>query len=217
MGFFSSLKQHYQESQEQSRIIKARWQVEYDKEAKRPDIKSLIYTKLDPSIADRPELINAKVKLTKKKYKKLFLECIKAGKAEYAEAVMIDSHDITIAHKSHLYDQDINDQEEIKLEYIKVADINGVVRKEIVATMSGGINLPDGYEKPSDMLLPDDANPDMVDVNKYVHCYILHYFLGDKEMYRALSDKQFADLSIIMNCVYLDAKSFYENRRCVWW
>ncbi|MBO4389729.1 MAG: hypothetical protein J5825_02595 [Lachnospiraceae bacterium] len=213
MGLFSKIKANLEAAKEQEKLYKAKTDAEKAKEALRPEIKELHFVPLDPSVADAQDLMNAKCRHENTKYKKLFVECIKAGKAEYAEAVGICTTSKWVGTQKSMGDYFSDDKDKgtpIYRDYIKVADMNGKVHKRLIATMNN-ICL----ENDDDLSFENADNPDIVDVNTKRHIFILHYFLGKKEMYMALTEEEFADLSKVIDYVFFDMELFIDEI-CFW-
>ena len=214
MGIFSKIKKNLEAAKEQERIYNEKTEAEKAKEAKRPEIKELNFIKMEPSNADRKELIDANCKKGNKKYKEQFLECIKAGKAEFAEAYGVVTLYKTVGHTKSFKDYMLKDDdysgETINQCYVKIADTDGRVHKRMVAAMNY-ISLDYNLTVPE---LEAD-NPDIIDVNKYKHIFVMHYFLDKKEMYMALEDDEFVDLSKVIDHVYCDYDLFIDDM-CTW-
>ena len=59
-------------------------------------------------------------------------------------------------------------------------------------------------------------NPDPVDPSKYPHLFILHYFLKEREYYRALTKEQFEDMVPGIIYVKTSYPCFYERGNHEW-
>ena len=84
---------------------------------------------LDPAIGSDPRYTNSGY--IKKIGVDDFLACIRSGKAEYAEVVVVTTHEIIVDSD---YSALREETDYIYRIYAKVADLNGVVHRETVIT-----------------------------------------------------------------------------------
>ena len=100
MGLFSKAKAYWEECKEYQRIYDERRMHERERDSRRPSITNLRFVTLNPAIADSPNLVKLKVK--DKKAKEMFLDCIRSGRASFAEVLAIDSTLITIDEENRI-------------------------------------------------------------------------------------------------------------------
>ncbi len=210
MGLFATLKKNFQEAQEKSKMYDAKEQRERETDPTRPSIESLPFTKLDPSAAEDPELQNVRVK--NEAAKQQFIDCIRQGRAEYSEVMVVDSTEISVdSTRDHFREETIY----IYCRYIKVADLNGTVRKDMVASLNG-IDLENWY---CGKFWEQAENPEVVSGPEFKHIFILHYYLGEKEYYMALEKEELEHLSKVADNVAFDKQSCLlpvTEHRCFW-
>ena len=215
MGLFSKAKAYWEECKEYQRIYDERRMQERERDSRRPSITNLRFVTLNPAIADSPNLVKLKVK--DKKAKEMFLDCIRSGRASFAEVLAIDSTLIKIDEDHSGFDSDYI--ELIFRCYVKVADLNGTVYKEIV--LSSKDNQPVDWDR--NIPWQKAENPDVVKVADYPHVYILHYYLGDKQYYMLVDNAEFNNLALILGRVRF--VTFYKDLTpleldkdcCCWW
>lgn len=210
MGLFAKLKKNYQEAVERSRSFDLKENGERATDPTRPSIESLPFTKLDPSAADDPELQNVRVKDEQDKAK--FIECIRQGRAEFSEVMVVDSADISVEmSRDHLKQEN----QYIYRRYVKVADLSGRVRKDMVACLKD-IDLKGWY---NGKFWEQAQNPEVVSGPEYKHIFILHYFLGEKEYYMAMEKEALEHPATVADEVAFDKKSCLlpvTENRCYW-
>lgn len=218
MGLFGRLKENMEKAKEHERMVNERRKTEFERDSKRPAIAELPFTTLDPKLGEESEMNDIKLSLSMKQYGKdieQFLKCVKDGKAEIAEAVVVFEKRETIAY-GH------NDREaDTERFYYKIADLNGTVYKDII--VSSNDEREAKFEKT--LTMDEATNPDVVDVNKYPHVFVLHYFLENEEYYMAVDEEvlhhfsklistmRFSRFSHIHQCI----ETFNEKNFWAWW
>ena len=104
--------------------------------------------------------------------------------------------------------------------YVKIADLNGTVYRELVLTTKR--DLVKAWKKNVDWLQAE--NPDVVTNTDYPRVYVLHYYLGEEEFYLALDKAEFDNIASVagkirfktnqgMKCLELNR---YESYCCFW-
>ncbi len=218
MGLFSKLKENIEKAKEYEKMVNEKRKAEYEKDLNRPSIANLPFTTLDPKLGEESEMNNITVKYTIKHYGKdieQFLKCVKEGKAEIAEVVVLFENRKTIH-----YAQKEREADTVRF-YYKIADLNGTVYKENI--VSSNDEREAKFETP---LKPEEAeNPDPVDVNNYPHVFVLHYFLEDEEYYMAVDEEVLHHFSKIIDTMrfskfsnlYKCLETFNEKNYWAWW
>ena len=218
MGLFGKLKENMEKAKEHERMVTERRKAEYERDLKRPSITTLPFTTLDPKLGEESEMNNITNHYTISHYGKdieQFLKCVKDGKAEIAEAVVVFEKRKTIHYGRN--DREANTERY----YYKIADLNGTVYRENI--ISSNDESEAKFEKTK--TLEEAENPDVVNINDYPHVFVLHYFLENEEYYMAVDEEvlhhfskiigtmRFSRFSHICKCL----ETYNEKDFWAWW
>ncbi|MCR5666018.1 MAG: hypothetical protein K6G01_04250 [Eubacterium sp.] len=166
----------------------------------RPSVRGLEFTTLSASMADT--IKEGKAGLIGGKDKKKFINAIKEGKVEYAKVAVVGS-------QKKVVEFDMDDMER-EYYYVKIADLDGWVYKEDVVVMNQ-LGRPARYESPE-----GTNNADRVDASGYYYMYVLHYCLGKREYYMAMSEKEFQKMSDIVKYIGFQYECLGDGLNYVW-
>ncbi|MCR4842522.1 MAG: hypothetical protein K5840_04590 [Eubacterium sp.] len=166
----------------------------------RPSVKDLEFKPFSTAVADLVR--DAKADILSGGDKKKFIKCIEERRAGYAQVAIV-------ADRRDVMEYDMDDLE-INNYYVKVADMEGRVLREDVAVV-------DTPERPKDYEYPDTADcADVVNVEDYPKMYVLHYFLGRKEYYMAITKKQFDNIGSVVNGLCYQYDCLRDGYDYVW-
>lgn len=218
MGLFSKLKENAEKAKEHDRMVAERKKAECERDLKRPGIATLPFTTLDSKLGEESELNNITNSYTIKHYGKdaeQFLKCVKDGKAEIAEVVVVFEYRQTIHHGRNEREADTERY------FYKIADLNGTVYKELIVSS----NDEHGAKFEKTLTLDEATNPDVVDINNYPHVFVLHYFLENEEYYMAVDEEilhQFSKILGIMRFskfsnLHQCLETYNEKNFWAWW
>ncbi len=211
MGLFDKIKANLAEANRRSQVHNEMNAKEREADANRPSITALNFQVLDPAIANDPRYTNSGY--VKKVGVEDFLECIRSGRAEYAEVVVVTSCSLHVDTESNPFS---DDNTWIYRVYGKVADLSGAVYREIVITAKDDYISEWAYHYWDEQY----TNPDPVSPAQLPHAYILHYSIQNAEQYLLVDQEEFDDLSKVFlrlknrtrcKCLELD------NSRNCWW
>lgn len=186
MGFFDKIKANLEEAKRRDQLHNQMMRDSREADSRRPGIRDLDFKVLDPAIGSDPRYTNSGY--IKKIGVDDFLACIRSGKAEYAEVVVVTTHEIIVDSDYSVLREETDYIYRI---YAKVADLNGVVHRETVITAKEKI-IP---EWPSNWWDEQYKNPDVVDPSGLAHAYILHYYIQNTEYFLLVEPDEFNDLS----------------------
>ena len=219
MGLFSKLKENIEKSKERQKMMMEKKKAEYERDISRPGIATLPFVTLDPKLGEESEMNNITEKYTIRHFGKdieQFLKCVKEGKAEIAEAVVVYE-----TRKVIHYGREEKREADTERYYYKIADLNGTVYRENIVSSNNDREAK--FEK--QLTWEEAENPDVVNVNDYPHVFVLHYYLENEEYYMAVDEEvlhhfskiidtmRFSRFSNIRSCLEtFDEKSFWA-----WW
>ena len=202
MGFFNTLKDTIDETKRIGELKKVIYRKELEADPKRPSVKNLPFKVLNPSVANDPRLMEPK-KVNKWK-REQFIKCIREGRFSYVEVVALAAMNMIVCSRLNLFGSDLDDYE--WRYYVKVADLRGIVQREIVLSLNK--ELPCGWK--NGFFEDYMKNPDVINPAAYPHIFIIRYYIGDKECYKALTYDQFANLSFVVSQLDLDVKKYLD-------
>ena len=206
MGLFDSIKgvaNFVKDAREENRK-------NYLNNKERRSVRDIEYTTLSPSVAEVVE--KGKKGLFGGKDKQRFIDCIKEGRASYAEVY-------GVSHKSVEELSGVDSRATVR--YVKVATLDGVVLQEGVHVYDDEHLDFDDDREPEDAWMKEDyvapeSNPDVVDTKGRMKLYILHYYLGKYEQYVVLKPAEFKDLSKIVKNIFCPYDCLDEGTGFVW-
>jgi len=186
MGFFDKIRANLEEANRRGQLINEMKKTSREADLNRPGIAGLDFKVLDPSIGNDPRYTNSGY------IQKLgvddFLECIRSGRAQYAEVAVVSTRSFIIATEHNTFTDEYKTTERV---YAKVADMNGTVYRETVMTAKNSGES----EWPANFWDENYKNPDTVSVSELQHAYVLHYYIRGTEYYLLADPNEFNDLS----------------------
>ncbi|MBO4425395.1 MAG: hypothetical protein IK128_03985 [Clostridiales bacterium] len=184
MGFFDSFKENLEEANRRMRVHDEMMKAALEADKRRPGIASLEFRQIDPSTANDPRYRG----YNKKTGADDFLNCIRSGRAGYAEVAVVTTCDVLV---DTVYKTLSSDYDYIYRLYAKVADLNGTVYRETVMTAKDN----NKSVWPHNFWDEGFTNPDTVQASSLGRAYVLHYYLQNSECYLLVDPGEFKDLS----------------------
>ena len=184
MGFFDSFKSNMEEANRRMRVQEEMKRAALEADKRRPSIKDLEFKAIDPSVANDPRYKG----YNKKTCADDFLDCIRSGRAGYAEVAVVTTCDVLVDTEYKVFSEDY---EYIYRLYAKVADLSGTVYRETVMTAKDS----DKSFWPHRFWDEGYNNPDTVQASQLGRAYILHYYIQNNEYYLLVDPGEFKDLS----------------------
>ena len=161
-----------------------------EKNQQYPSIAQLHFT---PVPAEKAEgLKQVKVGLLGGGTKRKFIAGIEEGRTTYAEVLALASESVIVRRAR-------NPRDHLRQIYYKVAALNGTVLRESVPAID--------KEHAVQLAVSDTGCADVVDPGKYMHMFIVNYYLRDDMHCVLLSREQFDDMAPLM----IHAGSFYHH------
>ena len=211
MGLFDKIKANLAEAKRRSQVHDEMMRKEREADEKRPSVTGLDFKLLDPAIANDPRYMNSGY--IKKVGVEDFLACVRSGRAEFAEVVVVDTCTIHVDTESNPFS---DDDTWIYRLYGKVADLSGAVYRELVITAKD----ESISEWSSHYWDEKYANPDPVSPAQFPHAYILHYTMQNAEQYLLVDQEEFGDLTkVFLRLKNRTRRACLEpdsDRQC-WW
>ena len=186
MGFFDKIKANLEEANRRAKVHSEMNKAALESDKGRPSIRDLDFKVIDPSKANDPSYkgYNKKIGVDD------FLDCIRSGRAGYAEVAVVTTCEVLVDVENDAFS---DDYENIYRLYAKVADLSGTVYREIVMTNKDRkINRS---VWPFNYWNEEYTNSDTVQASSLGRAFILHYYIQNNEYFLLVDPGEFKDLS----------------------